>query len=75
MTTKTWDVLSAEGVKRCCAYFASGGRCRRRTDAQGSWCAKHRPFFDRADAEFAAMMKRTNGGNKPDRADDSDASD
>lgn len=47
MTTKTWRELEAEGIKRCCAIFTNGKRCRRRADPQfkSSWCSKHGPVI------------------------------
>ena len=50
---KTWGELEAEGVRRCCAIFTSGKRCRRRAVEQfsssgpggGQWCSKHGPLM------------------------------
>jgi hypothetical protein len=71
---KTWRELEAEGVRRCCAHFTSGKQCRRRASEkfEFSWCEKHGPIFERIDREHAAMMKRTRGGNAPDRRGDED---
>jgi hypothetical protein len=43
----TWAELEAQGVKRCCAMFKNGKRCRRRASEQfdGSWCSKHGPYI------------------------------
>jgi hypothetical protein len=41
----TWRELEAQGVKRCCAMFTNGNRCRRRANAEGSWCDKHGPVI------------------------------
>jgi len=50
---KTWKELEAEGVKRCCAMFVSGKRCRRRThDNKVGFCAKHKAIIDKAEAEY-----------------------
>jgi len=49
-----WSELEKRGVKRCCAMFTDGSRCRRRaSDAfDGSWCIRHGPAIKRAE-DFA----------------------
>jgi len=56
MSKKTWKDLKAEGVRRCCACFKSGGRCKSRVaadvegaapDADASFCAKHGEQYHR----------------------------
>jgi len=42
----TWAELERQGVKRCCAMFTSGKRCRRRANAKGSWCDKHAAIIE-----------------------------
>jgi hypothetical protein len=43
----TWGELQAQGVKRCCAMFKSGKRCRARavSEFENAWCAKHGPII------------------------------
>ena len=38
---KTWRELKAEGVKRCCATFTNGKRCRRRSVNDEYYCERH----------------------------------
>jgi hypothetical protein len=56
----TWRELEAQGVKRCCAMFTNGGRCRRR--AVEAWdydyCAKHGPIITVLTAKHMAVIKR-----------------
>ena len=51
---KTWRELEAEGVKRCCAMFNDGTRCRRRAVVEWNhdWCAKHGPIIEIATAKL-----------------------
>jgi len=42
----TWKELTAEGVKRCCAMYTNGKRCRARADRPSNWCKRHRGTFD-----------------------------
>lgn len=55
---KTWRDLEAAGVKRCCAIFTSGNRCRRRAVEafEGSWCAKHGPIIKKATNQAVAAL-------------------
>jgi hypothetical protein len=63
----TWRELKAQGVKRCCARFTSDKQCRRRANAEGSWCDKHAAVI-KIHTDFAkrAMAMTT----KPQREDD-----
>ena len=47
MRAKTWKELEAEGIRRCCAIFKDGHRCRRRAaeEFEFDWCAKHGPMI------------------------------
>jgi hypothetical protein len=65
-TTKpaqSWAVLTAQGVKRCCATFTNGKRCRRRASEafEFSWCDIHGPAIKRhtdyANAAIAAQKR------------------
>ena len=64
MTKTTWRELEAKGIKRCCAMFKSGKRCRRRaSETFGfSWCEKCGPMIkmhtDYANAAMTAQLKR-----------------
>lgn len=42
----TWKELEAQGVKRCCAVFTSGKRCKARANHKGSWCDKHATIIE-----------------------------
>jgi hypothetical protein len=62
----TWRELEAQGVKRCCAYFVGGRRCRRRAAEEfmcdpgpsgGYWCRKCGPAIGRATAQALKAMK------------------
>lgn len=61
MQIKTWGELEAEGVRRCCATFTNGKRCRRRAVEQfeASWCAKHGPIIQRHTDFAMKAMKET----------------
>jgi hypothetical protein len=37
-----WKDLEAAGVRRCCAHYSSGRRCRRRAVENTGWCKRHR---------------------------------
>ena len=52
-----WRELEAAGIKRCCAMFTTGKRCRRRAIADSSWCEKH-------DATMQAHIERADRGEK-----------
>ena len=59
---KTWRVLEAEGVKRCCAMFRNGHRCRRRAEPSASWCAVHGPVMQAHEDHYkqvCAQMARS----------------
>jgi hypothetical protein len=63
MTKKTWRELEAEGVRRCCATFTSGKRCRRRASAafESNWCDKCGPVIKAHEDHFkrvSEQMKR-----------------
>jgi hypothetical protein len=57
----TWKELEAQGVKRCCAIFTSGKRCRCRTNGKGSWCDKHAAVIE---PKVAQAMKAINAAAK-----------
>ena len=69
MTKATWKELNAQGVKRCCAMFTNGTRCRRRaSDAfEFEWCNRHGPVIkvhtDYANKAMAAQAKRDEDGD------------
>jgi hypothetical protein len=46
----SWKDLKAQGVRRCCAVFNSGNRCRRRASKafDDSWCDKHGPVMKKS---------------------------
>jgi hypothetical protein len=45
--TKKWRELEAEGVRRCCAVFTNGKRCRRRAAGpEAAWCEQHGPIME-----------------------------
>ena len=78
---KTWRELEAEGVKRCCATFTSGKRCRRRAAEDSSWCQKHqwvaRSIQNIHNAAMEAQRKQMeqdsrNRNQDPDDWDDDD---
>lgn len=55
--TKTWRELEAEGVKRCCAVFNNGKRCRRRvSEPFDSWCSKHGPVIKAHEDHFRRVL-------------------
>lgn len=56
---KTWRELESEGVRRCCAHFRNGKRCRRRASEtfEWSWCDKHGPIM-KAYEDFAMSAVR-----------------
>jgi hypothetical protein len=61
--TPTWRELEAQGVKRCCAMFKDGKRCRRRVLAgvYDSWCGKHGAIMEahikHANSAIRAQLK------------------
>jgi hypothetical protein len=55
---KTWRELKAEGVKRCNAMFKDGRQCRRRANADGSWCGKHAPIMRRIEEAENEMLQK-----------------
>ena len=57
-----WGELESQGVRRCCAMFKDGTRCRARSVEQfeWSWCAKHGQLMKAAiDQAYAAMRKES----------------
>jgi hypothetical protein len=66
---KTWRELESEGVRRCCAMFISGGRCRRRA-VDGAWCKKHGSIMQR---EIDKSMKAVYAQLRCDSGDDEDS--
>ena len=56
---KPWKELEAQGVKRCCAMFVSGKRCRRRAEDQprGGFCKVHGPMIDALVAPHINALK------------------
>lgn len=56
--SKTWKELEAENVKRCCAIFKNGHRCRRRVTApEASWCEKHGRIIKPYEDHFKEVLK------------------
>ena len=55
----TWRELEAQGIKRCCAMFNNGKRCRKRAvpEFDCSWCAKHGPVI-KGHTDFALKAMR-----------------
>jgi hypothetical protein len=60
----TWRELEAQGVKRCCATFTNGKRCRRRAVEafEWLWCAKHGPTMQ-AHIKHAIEAMKSNGND------------
>jgi hypothetical protein len=63
-TAQSWAVLTQQGVKRCCAMFTNGKRCRRRASEafEFSWCDTHGPAIkmatDYAKLAMAAQKRK-----------------
>jgi hypothetical protein len=77
MTGKLWSELEAEGIKRCCAHFTNGTRCRHRAVEayQFSWCAKHGPVIKAHENHFKRVqdeMRRKEEAPQDDEDDNDD---
>jgi hypothetical protein len=64
-----WAELKQQGVRRCCACFKSGGRCRRRAEEGTYYCKKHGPVIDAAIRQLhcdkcGGVCKGTHKGDK-----------
>ncbi len=72
---RSWKELKAEGVKRCCATFRGGRRCRRRAAHQdrGGFCRRCDEKIERQLAPYRAMLREAEAEMaRPDRDEEDD---